>query len=97
MAEKIETQNNNSVYQLLFKIRDTGIGIPKNRQKDLFKVFSQLDSSSTRQYGGIGLGLIISKYLVEMMGGEIWLQSGENEGSIFYFTIVAPLPKSSVS
>ncbi len=72
--------------ELLFKVKDTGIGIPKDKQEKIFSSFTQADSSSTRRYGGTGLGLTISKRLVELMGGEIWLESVFGEGSIFYFT-----------
>ncbi|MBF0455393.1 MAG: response regulator [Magnetococcales bacterium] len=71
---------------LHFLIADTGIGIPKDRMKAIFNQFTQVDGSTTRQYGGTGLGLTISKCLVELMGGEIWVESKEGEGSIFHFT-----------
>ncbi|HSS22504.1 MAG TPA: two-component regulator propeller domain-containing protein [Pyrinomonadaceae bacterium] len=74
-------------FELHFAVKDTGIGIPENRMDRLFHSFSQVDSSTTRQYGGTGLGLAISKKLSELMGGRMWAESKEGEGSIFHFTI----------
>lgn len=73
--------------RLKFSVRDTGIGIPKDRMHRLFEVFSQVDSSTTRKYGGSGLGLSISKQLTELMGGKMWVESAVGKGSVFYFTI----------
>jgi PAS domain S-box-containing protein len=76
-------------YIFKFNVRDTGMGIPKDKLDKLFKPFSQVDSSTTRNFGGTGLGLVISKRIVELMGGEIGFTSVEGKGSNFYFTIKA--------
>jgi PAS domain S-box-containing protein len=76
-----------------FHVTDTGIGIPKDFHKSVFERFNQVDSSSTRKYGGNGLGLAISKSLVEMLGGRIWLESEPDKGSAFYFTIPVQTPE----
>jgi CheY-like chemotaxis protein/HPt (histidine-containing phosphotransfer) domain-containing protein len=74
---------------LHFSIRDTGIGIPLDRQGRLFKSFQQVDASTTRHYGGTGLGLAICKRLAELMGGKIWVESDAGKGATFHFTISA--------
>jgi PAS domain S-box-containing protein len=77
----------NNKKMITFMVKDTGVGIEKEKQNNIFKHFTQADSSSTRKYGGTGLGLTISKQLVELMGGKIWLESQPGMGSAFYFSI----------
>ncbi|MCB0151027.1 MAG: response regulator, partial [Caldilineaceae bacterium] len=76
-------------YNLLFSVSDTGIGIAPGEFDRLFQSFGQLDASSTRRYGGAGLGLAISRRLAHLMGGDLWLESREGAGSTFYFNILA--------
>lgn len=79
---------------LEFTVKDTGIGISPEKRDRLFQPFSQLDSSMTRKYGGTGLGLAICKSLVQMMGGDIRVESTEDKGAVFVFTINAELPEN---
>ena len=74
---------------LHFQVRDTGMGIPKDKQHRLFKSFQQVDASTTRHYGGTGLGLAICQRLAELMGGKVWVESDAGHGATFHFTIQA--------
>jgi PAS domain S-box-containing protein len=78
--------------ELLFEVRDTGIGIPKDKQKSLFEKFFQADSSYAKKFSGAGLGLAISKELVELLGGTIGLESNVGKGSTFFFTLAVDIP-----
>lgn len=84
--EDTKHSNSQSIVCLLFSVRDTGIGISLAGQKKLFQSFTQVDASSTREYGGTGLGLAICKQLVEMMKGEIGVESEPGKGCTFWFT-----------
>jgi len=81
----LEADDNDSIL-LGFSISDTGIGIPSDKFETIFHSFYQIDNSRKRKYGGTGLGLTISRHMVNLMKGNIWLESKEGEGSIFYFT-----------
>ncbi|MGF2411545.1 response regulator [Ferruginibacter sp.] len=82
----VKSQDNGEIV-LEFEIRDTGIGIPADKMERLFKAFSQVDSSTSRKYGGTGLGLIICEKLIGLMGGQIDVKSKEGEGTTFTFTM----------
>jgi len=80
------SQDPMKIVELLFSVTDTGIGIPPEKQEAVFDRFTQVDASSTRQYGGAGLGLAISRRLLEHMGGHMWVESRVGKGSTFFFT-----------
>ena len=88
-------QIDESRLNIIFKVKDTGIGIPPEKQDRLFKPFSQVDASTTRKYGGTGLGLVICRRLTNLMGGEIEVQSQEGKGSTFIFNIEAEVVYSN--
>jgi PAS domain S-box-containing protein len=82
---------NGNKRQFLFTVMDTGIGIPKDKMSRIFEPFTQLERTISRKRDGVGLGLAISKKLVEIMGGEIWVESVPDQGTTFYFTISAEI------
>ena len=87
----------NTEVSLHFSVRDTGTGIPKDKQKVIFEAFVQADGSTTRNFGGTGLGLGICMKLVDQMRGRIWVESTPGEGSIFHFTALFPISKTAAS
>jgi len=80
-----------------FSVEDTGIGISREKQASIFRAFTQGDGSTTRQYGGTGLGLTICQQLVELMGGRIWVESEPHHGSAFHFVVTLPISARSVT
>ncbi len=96
MLEVVKTAQEKNRAELFFFVVDTGIGIDTADQDKLFKSFSQVDASISRKFGGTGLGLNITKQLVELMGGKISVQSQKNKGSTFSFSIWVELPEGTV-
>jgi len=86
------TAADRGAHELHVSVNDTGIGIPLDKQQDIFQAFNQADNSITRQFGGTGLGLAIAAKLVSLMGGRIWVTSEPGEGSTFYFTVRVTSP-----
>ncbi len=107
VIEVTSDRETETISRIRFTVRDTGIGIPEEKQDKLFKAFSQVDGSTTRKYGGTGLGLSISKRLASLMKGDIGLVSQEGKGSSFWFTAEfgkqeeplddSPLPENSIT
>jgi PAS domain S-box-containing protein len=83
--------------ELRVAVRDTGVGIPVDRSERIFEAFSQADASTTRRFGGTGLGLTISKHLTELMGGRIWVESEVGKGSTFFFNVQVRLPDAATA
>jgi two-component system sensor histidine kinase EvgS len=90
-----KSADNKGRVNLQFSVTDTGIGIRKERQEIIFQTFAQADNSTTRKYGGTGLGLTISRHLVELMGGRIGVESEYGKGSKFFFSIKYRLPEDA--
>ncbi|UZE97124.1 response regulator [Alkalimarinus alittae] len=90
----LEAQKDNSI-KIKISVSDTGVGLSRVQQQSLFNAFAQADASTARQYGGTGLGLVISKRLIEEMGGEIGLESELGKGSIFWFTLATEIASNA--
>ena len=94
LAARLNSLSDEQV-ELFFSVRDTGIGLSETAQKSLFSAFTQADTSTTRRYGGTGLGLALCKKLTELMGGEIWVDSEPGKGSDFQFTVCLGVPEDT--
>ncbi|MBG0789508.1 MAG: response regulator [Desulfovibrionaceae bacterium] len=92
-VETMQTAHDRLLLQ--FSVRDTGVGVPGDKLSSIFEAFTQADSSTTRQFGGTGLGLTISRELVQMMGGRIWAESTPGQGSTFHFTAAFDISPSA--
>jgi PAS domain S-box-containing protein len=88
---------NTQEYEIELAVKDTGIGISLKQQERLFQPFSQVDVSTSRKYGGTGLGLVISKRLAEIMGGKMWLESAIDQGATFYFSLTTEVSKTETN
>jgi len=84
---KIEIGAKQENGKMIFHVKDNGVGIPKDKQQNIFKKFYQVDTSHTRKHGGTGLGLVISKGIVNALGGKIWFESEPEKETTFYFSI----------
>jgi len=96
-VEAVRTAQVGNRMELFFMVIDSGIGIDKKDQDKLFQSFTQVDNTISRKYGGTGLGLNISKQLVEMMGGSISVESEKNKGTMFNFSVWVELPESELN